>query len=497
MLTTNYNPDVLSCLANLSNDEVFTPPTVVNQMLDTLPSELWSNPQITFLDPVCKTGIFLREIAKRLMVGLKDKIPDVQERANHIFTKQLYGIAITELTSLLSRRSLYCSKKANSQYSICTEFNDEQGNIIYQRIKHTWKDGKCIYCGASQNEYDRGDKLESYAYQFIHINNPEKIFNMRFDVIIGNPPYQLSDGGNGASAGSIYPKFIQQAKKLNPKYLCMIIPARWYSGGKGLDSFRYEMLHDDRIRTIHDFNNASDCFPNVEIKGGVCYFLWNRDSKGLCSVYTHNNNTITSFMERPLLEKNCDIFIRHNQAITILKKIQIKKEASFSSIVSSRKPFGFPTDYKKYTNDPFPESVKIYALKKQGYIHKNLITKNKEWINQYKILIPKAIGAGDMTKDWIKPILAEKNTCCTETYILIGPFDSYKKAENTYSYIQTKFFHFILGLKKVTQDTTSKVYSFIPLQDFSESWTDEKLYKKYGLTEDEIAFIESMIRPME
>ena len=493
----HYNPDVLSCLANLSSDEVFTPPLLANQMLDLLPVEIWSNPNAKFLDPFCKTGVFLREIAKRLMVGLQEVYPNLDDRANHIFKNQLYGIAITDLTGMLSRRSVYCSKQANSKYSVCSLFDDEQGNIVYQSMKHTWENGKCKYCGASQDVYDRDDDLETYAYQFIHTTNPEKIFNMQFDVIIGNPPYQLDDSGNGASAKPLYHLFVNQAKKLNPRYLVMIIPARWYAGGKGLDDFRNSMLSDDRIRKIHDFNNASDCFPSVEIKGGVCYFLWDRENTGLCEVSTHNGNKIVSVMERKLREKDCDIFIRHNSGISILHKVISKSESSFSNIVSSRKPFGLATNFKNFSETEFSGSIKIYANQKQGYVNRRYIERNFNWIDSYKLFIPEAIGSGDMTKDWLKPIIVGKNVCCTETYLLIGPFKDMEITRNAYTYTQTKFFHFMLGLKKITQHTTNKVYSLIPLQDFSESWTDEKLYKKYGLTEEEINFIESMIRPME
>ena len=512
MLTTNYNPDVLSCLANLSNDEVFTPPTVVNQMLDTLPSELWSNPQVTFLDPVCKTGIFLREIAKRLMVGLKDKIPDVQERANHIFTKQLYGIAITELTSLLSRRSLYCSKKANSQYSICTEFNDEQGNIIYQRIKHTWKDGKCIYCGASQNEYDRGDEFESHAYQLIHINNPEKIFNMRFDVIIGNPPYQLSDGGAQASAKPIYHLFIEQAQKLMPRFLKMIIPARWYTGGKGLDKFRDNMINDKRIRILHDYVDASECFSGVEIKGGVCYFLWDKDYSGECEIFKHKGNEI-EISRRYLVEKGVKIFIRENKLISIMRKVwannKIEKD-SFETIISSTKPYGLRGDFfknpSKYGMPKIRETTLGGDLRILGldgskrvyrYISQNYPLPKRDLLYNYKIFIPRNVGNGEFGDFTPTTVVASPKDLCTETFVQAGPFQSINEANNADNYIRTKFFRALISIRKQDQGASKAVYHFVPLQDFSESWTDEKLYKKYGLTEDEIAFIESMIRPME
>lgn len=492
-----YNPDVLSCLANLSNDEVFTPPEIVNQMLDMLPQELFKNPDTTFLDPACKTGVFLREIAKRLIKGLEPQFPDLQERIDHIFHKQLFGIAITELTSLLSRRGVYCSKYPNSEFSV-SRFNTAEGNIRYKRIPHTWKDGKCIYCGASQKEYDRGGVLETHAYEFIHTITPEKLFDMKFDVIIGNPPYQLSDGGNGASAKPIYHLFVEQAKKLKPRYLSMIIPARWYAGGKGLDNFRNNMLIDDRLRIIHDFVNASDCFTGVEIKGGVCYFLWDRDYHGDCTVFSHSGNKIISTMYRPLLEKNCDTFIRYNDAIQILHKVQALQEKTFDTIVSARKPFGFATDFRNYAkNVDMAHCIKLYAQKDIGYISRSQVEKNAEWIDLWKVYIPEAIGSGNMETDIVKPVLGDPQTACTETYVVVSPTTNKAMAENIISYINTKFFHFLLGLKKITQHTTSKTYSFVPMQDFSKTWTDEELYRKYQLNKEETAFIENMIKAKE
>jgi site-specific DNA-methyltransferase (adenine-specific) len=519
MIETNYNPDVLTCLANLSNDEVFTPPNLANQMLDILPQELFSNSKTTFLDPVCKSGVFLREIAKRLMKGLETEFPNQQERLNHIFSKQLFGIAITELTSLLSRRSVYCSKIANGKYSICETFTNEQGNIIFDKTEHDWKNGKCTFCNASQEVYDREDALETYAYQFIHTNNPEKIFKnmahsqnaafhhkktnktdeMKFDVIIGNPPYQLSDGGAQSSASPIYHKFIQQAKKLNPTYLSMIVPARWYAGGKGLDEFRAEMLNDERLAEIHDFPETSDCFAGINIRGGVCYFLWDKTHKGDCKITNYKNGTASKTIERPLLEKSSDIFVRYNDAISILRKVQNFKEESFSKFVSSRKPFGLATNFSSFSaKETKDKSIFLHRFGDNGFISEKQIERNKEWVNQFKIIVPKASPGSDIYPHQIlsKPIIAGKNTCCTETYIVVGPFATEKKSKSVQAYMNTQFFRFMILLMKNTQDVTKKVYSFVPIQNFDEPWTDEKLYKKYGINKEEIAFIDSMVRPM-
>jgi site-specific DNA-methyltransferase (adenine-specific) len=510
MITTNYNPDVLSCLANLSNDEVFTPPSLANEMLDLLPKTIWNDKDAKFLDPFTKSGIFLREIAKRLLIGLEHKIPDKQSRIDHILKNQVYGIAITELTSLLSRRSVYCSKTANGLYSICPSFENDAGNIIHDRIKHTWFKGKCRFCGAGKDVYDRDNTLETYAYQFIHTDKPEKIFNMKFDVIIGNPPYQLSDGGFGASAKPIYHKFVEQAKRLNPRYLSMIIPARWFAGGRvgELSDFRAEMLKDERIRVLHDFADASDCFPGVEIKGGVNYFLWDRDNKGKCEIYSHDGASVTK-SERYLLEQGSETFIRRNEAIPILRKVLDKKEESFSLIVSANDPFGFDIREEnsmkrvkpKYRHTKFENSVHFYynGWRKDGigYIDKKDVKKNADLLFKYKFFVPKAVGSGDSKTDIIKPVFPKLNSCCSETYIAIGPFESESYMINAAGYLNTKFFHFLVSLKKITQEARRGVYQFVPIQDFSESWTDQKLYEKYGLHESEIAFIESMTRPME
>lgn len=512
MNSLSYNPDVLTCLANLSNDEVFTPPTVVNAMLDMLPQELWSNPEARFLDPVSKTGVFLREIAKRLMKGLATQIPDIQQRANHIFSKQLYAIAITELTALMSRRSIYCSKMANGKYSVCQQFKTHEGHVRYSNGKHTWEKGRCIFCGATQEIFDRDNSLESHAYQFIHTHKPEEIFNMKFDVIIGNPPYQLNDGGGiGDSAKPLYHLFIEQAKKLQPRYLSMIVPSRWMKGGKGLDNFRKIMIEDTKLKIIYDFEDARECFSGLHIDGGVCYFLWDREYNGKVQYHLKSLDGTTNYSERFLKTDFSKTVIRDVRQISIISKVDQATKNKFSEIVSYRNPFGFNADFfnepQKYSINRYDENDRdrclIYGVKgKKGgskrttcYIDCNDVKKSQNSIQKYKLFFSKAY----MTTSTIPPeiIVGRLSEICTETFLKIGDFEKEIEALNCLSYIKTKFFRALLFYNRHSLNISKDSFEFVPLQDFSEPWTDEKLYKKYGLTPDEIAFIESMIRPMD
>lgn len=515
MKTEAYTPDILNCLANLSSDEVFTSPELANRMLDLLPQELFRSPRTRFLDPCCKSGVFLREVAKRLLAGLEEAMPDLQQRIDHIMTHQVFGIACTDLTAEMSRRTLYCSKAADGEYSVTTAFHDEQGHVLYERCHHRWDArGRCECCGASKGEYLRADTRESYAYPFIH-KTIKEIFHkdMQFDVIIGNPPYQMSDGGGtGDSARPIYHLFIEQAKLLSPKYLIMITPSRWMKGGKGLDSFRDTMMKDTRIQFIYDYEDASECFAGLHIDGGVSYFLWNSTHSGKATyVYKPIEGKEVSSV-RFLKEEFSQTVIRDPRQIGIIKKVESISHHQFSQIVSPRNPFGLFADLfndpEKYPqinlmDQPGISCCKVFGVKgKKGgakrvtaYVQRGCINKNSQFIDKWKLFFSKAY----MTTSTVPPeiIAASPGEVSTETFLHIGPFESAKERDHCLTYIKTKFFRALLFFNRHSLNISQESFSTIPLQDFSHPWTDEMLYEKYGLDEQEIAFIESMIRPME
>jgi len=538
------NPDVLTSIANLSNDEVFTPPSFANQMLDTIEEAwaksndgaiIWEDRKVTFLDPFTKSGVFLREITSRLSEGLKKQIPDDQERVDHILTKQVFGVAITELTALLARRSVYCSKHANGKHSICSDFDTPQGNIWFERTEHTWVggkekvitvdddgneiekalDGTCKFCGAKQKEHERGLEDESHAYSLIHTNDPtawvKSTFgeDMQFDVIVGNPPYQLNDGGGkGTSAGPIYDQFVEKAIALTPRFLSLVIPARWFSGGKGLDGFRETMLNDRRIRAIEDFPDASDVFPGVQIKGGVCYFLWNRDHEGDAVITTHDKGQVLSTMERPLLETGADVLIRYNEAVSLVKRvfaIEGQREKlvypsgkGFAELVSVRNPYSLNSGFQGLPSNQKGD-ITVFRVGSPTSTSFEKVEKSTHSIDKWKVFIPFLASGSDSFPHPIlgKPFVGPPYSVCTESYLLIGPLASEHEATNVISYIHSRFFRFLVLQKKPSQNATKKVYEFVPRQDFSQPWTDEELYAKYKLTQEEIDFIERMIRPME
>ena len=508
--------DILDCLANLSNDEVFTSPAIANRMLDTLPEALWSDPNAKFLDPFTKSGVFLREIAKRLMQGLATAIPDRQARLDHILGQQLYGIAITQLTALTARRTLYCNKDTTELAHCLTDIFAQQGNpdgnIYFEPCEHTFVKGKCTYCGATEREFgaEQRTALEQHAYLFIHNKNPYK--EMQFDVIIGNPPYQMSDGGGtGDSAQPIYQLFIEQAIKLAPKYLCMIVPSRWMKGGKGLDRFRKTMMEDKRVKFLYDFESAKDIFPGITLDGGVCYFLWDKHYNGKCEFHYKGIDGVEIPSTKRFLSSNfSETIIRDFRQASIIEKVY--EETKFSSIVFSRNPYGISADFfnspEKYENInkseiPKENYLKLYGVKgnKGGakrisvFIERGEFLKNESLLNKYKLFFSKAYTTTATVPP--KIIIGYFNEVCTETFLNIGAFDSLTEAKNCLAYIKTKFFRALLFFNRSSLNISKETFNLIPLQDFTEEWTDEKLYKKYGLTSEEIAYIEEKIDVME
>ena len=510
------NPDVLTCIANLSNDEVFTPPEFANRMLDTLAeawaashngADIWADKTVRFLDPFTKSGVFLREITIRLTRGLADEIQNLDERVDHILSKQIYGIGITQLTSLLARRSVYCSKHADGQHSITKAFDSEAGNIWFERVEHSWGETKCNFCGAPRAIFDRGDGAENYAYAFIHTDDIKtriaELFgaNMQFDVIIGNPPYQMKGGAGGTSDSSIYQMFVEQAIKLEPKYLSMVIPSRWLAGGRGLDEFRSDMLNGGHLRNLTDYQNSGEAFPGVQIKGGICYFLWDAEHNGPCDVNRVANGVVHHQPSRILGE--FDVFVRDERALSILRKVLAKNEPSVISMVSGDTPFGIATNFQDWSEKGGGEKIALHLINRTkrsvGFLERSIIRKNIDLIDVWKVLVPEAYGAGETFPHQIlgKEIVVAPPSVCTQSYLVVSPFDSEDSAQSFASYYRTRLFRFLVSLRKITQHALRSTYSWVPQQSWDRKWTDEDLYQKYNISLDEIEFVNSMIRPME
>lgn len=506
------NPDVLSCIANLSNDEVLTPPEFANQMLDTLAeawaddngrADLWTDSSVTFLDPCTKSGVFLREVTSRLTRGLAEVIPDLEERVNHILTRQVFGIGTTVLTSLLARRSVYCSKHALGEHSIANRFSSDGGNIWFERVEHTWLGDRCRHCGARRASFDRGGDLETHAYAFIHADDINtriaELFggDMQFDVIIGNPPYQLDDGGYGRSASPIYQHFVEKAKLLNPRYLTMVIPSRWLGGGKGLAEFRASMLSDNRIRKLIDYENAQEAFPGLDFAGGVCYFLWDRDSRGLCEVTNVTGDA------RVVAERRLDefaTFVRHSGAVPVIRKVAARGEPRMSAQVSSRKPFGLATDAR-------PEERGDLVLrweKGEGPFPLAKVKVGRGMIDKWKV-ITSYVGydhAGNPGRDGRRKVFSKIDTLppgsiCTETYLVVGAYDTEGEATNLVAYMKTQFFRFLVAQFMYSHHLTKSAYDYVPVLDMTRRWTDTSLAERYLLSDSEINFIDSKIRPFD
>lgn len=503
-MTTRFDqhiPDILDCLAQLSNDEVPTPPKLARDMLDLLPQEVWHNPDLRWLDAFCKSGVFLREVATRLLDGLADWEPDFTSRREHIFKNMLFGTSITEMTGIISRRSVYCSADAAGPHSV-VRFDDPAGNLPFVPAEHDFDaKGRCRLCGAP-SDLERGDTRENHAYSFIHGAYPTKeLASMKFDVIVGNPPYQLDDGGHSASAMPIYQLFVQQAIDLNPRYVLMITPSRWFAGGRGLDRFRARMLSDGRLRKLVDYPKLFDAFPGVKIRGGVSYFLWDRDHPGPCLVQTMwDGSPVGPAVSRSL--SAYDVLVRRNEAVAILEKVRAfagGREAVLRDRVSAGKPFGLRTFFHGAdTPTGLTEPVQLYGSQRITWVDRAEIVLNEDWVDDWKVLMTAVQGtsAAIETKFLSNPIIAGPGTACSETYLVAGRFGTEEEAQRYAAYLRTRFVRFLVSLRKATQHATRDVYAFVPDIPLDRVWTDAALYQRYGITQDEVAFIESQVHEM-
>ena len=510
LLRPQHVPDILDVIAALSSNAIPTPPKLARALLDILPEEVWTNPNYKWLDPATKSGSILREAARRLMEGLAEWEPDPVKRADHILRNMLYGCGITQMHAEMTRRSVYVSRDATSDFSV-VHFDDSAGNLPFVQADHDYpvnKEGKasgpCKVCGAPVG-LERGTNRENYAYAFIHGAYPtEGMKHMQFDVIVGNPPYQIgmkdADGNRTANILPLYQMFVEQAIAMEPKYVAMIVPSRWFAGGKGLDDFRKRMLADRHLSVIVDNPKLFDCFPGVEIKGGVNYFLWDRDHDGDCEFSTRIDGTITSTTTRDLREGD-GVLMRDNSAATLVAKIRPKPEDSLAQVVSTRDPFGqsITTNFKDSQPEPFEGSVPLVYGSHVGYVRPDQLERNHEWVGKWKVLIPKAGDGHGREVSYVlgEPIALAPGSACTQSFLVAGTFDSKDEAENYAYYLTTKFVRFLILQRKTTQDVRPDKFRFVPMLDMTKRWTDADLYKHFKLTKDEIDYIESTIHPRE
>lgn len=437
-------------------------------------------PDSHILEINSKSGLYPLYVAYNIY---RARVEEAKKKYGEVglgFSKSLWDATIEEnilvvcktpMAKSITKRTLagFRDTKVNAQYypNLIENISERPEAVV-----NTFRDGK----------------------HFWKINNNT---NMKLDAIVGNPPYQVMDGGAGVSAVPIYNKFVDFAKKINPHYISMIMPAKWYNAGRGLEQFRFDMLNDKSISKLYDYVDPHDCFPTVDVAGGVCYFLRDNEYEGLCNFVSCKSRTQISNM-RDLSES--EVLIRHQEEISILNKVQLEGQIYLNEIAFSQKPFGLRTYVK-----PLPAGDIL--LRYNGGIgpySRELINVNKGLIDCWKIVTSRltAEHAGETDKNGQKRIFAtleilKPGTICTETYMMLCAYERETECVNMLQYLKTRFVRALIAMATSTQQMSKANFRFVPLQDFSKPWTDAELYAKYGLTEDEIAFIESMIKPME